>query len=1060
MSSLAQEDSLPRANKECKILQAYHDDLVSQVSTIKLIEFSTELRRSVVISQEVNDVFAVLDDKVDSKLRLRYLLQHVCEGVKHDVTVFHRFIKALAGYGGHVKLLARRLIAELYGSESGAGPEGEAQADGTCRSQAVGYDISLLEDDIADLMEILVGVSYKWEELGIALHLPKAVREECRSASNNSLRLENILCKWLTGSYKRATPPTLKNLKQKLASELVGVVEVALSLEERFRESQKPFVTIPVTKTLESSLRIVYQSYSTQVADGKSTLLEVQISEIEAVCYQWMKNGNYLSDNQAYSGTLTGILAISPASQRTEGKYTCHIVKGLQEVISEVVLLTVNFSPEKRHLINLYSKDKDVPEESWPPKVTSTFINLALITKKKEVSDNYKYSIRGNVDDILETKEKAEFAAVFGEYKRGALVLVEGRPGSGKTTLVHKVARDWATGGEVLRNANFVFLIPLRSLANRKTEKLSDILDLFYLDRDECEKVVSDIKQSKGEGVCFIIDGLDEIHQQDENKSVIHQLLYNKYLPVAMVIVASRPVATDKLRRKPQLTSRIEVLGFSNQQILEYIDKYPFTSAVSKSDTSPSQLKAYLSSHHNLLNMCYLPIHVAMICFLYEHENGVIPPTDTQIYEHFTRFIVLRKQRRTNEEDDLGSLEDLCGEDKEYFSSVCHLAFEMTIHSTQTIHQRDTKVPLSLGADPNDTPSLGLLTIDRTAGLHRLDNTYTFLHLTFQEYLAAFYLAKLKEEEQMKMIRLHAGKKHMRVVWKFYCGIMKFDGKVAQIQSIIRSANMWGFMYVANLYKVQCGFESQQRVVCDSIVQESKGNLSYNKCSLTPADLTAVGYVISTTSHPVTEVAMVLCHLHDVHIRALLNEVSYNKLKFIKKIHFQGNNIGAAGAAALADGLKSCNNLQELWLSNNNIGAAGAAALADGLMFCNKLQELWFSGNNIGAEGAAALADGLKSCNNLKELVLSDNNIGGSGAAALADGLKSCNNLQTLALSSNNIGADGAAALADGLKFCNNLQTLVLHNNDIGDDGAAALRAHLKCNVYCSAITFLPEEYF
>ena len=55
-------------------------------------------------------------------------------------------------------------------------------------------------------------------------------------------------------------------------------------------------------------------------------------------------------------------------------------------------------------------------------------------------------------------------------------------------------------------------------------------------------------------------NGLDEFHPQDGTNSVIHQLLYEKYLPAAMIIVASRPVATGKLRSKPHVTRQIEVL--------------------------------------------------------------------------------------------------------------------------------------------------------------------------------------------------------------------------------------------------------------------------------------------------------------------------------------------------------------------------------------------------------------------------------------------------------------------------------------------------------------------
>ena len=41
------------------------------------------------------------------------------------------------------------------------------------------------------------------------------------------------------------------------------------------------------------------------------------------------------------------------------------------------------------------------------------------------------YTVLGNVDDILENKEVVNYEEVFREYREGALVLVEGRPGSG-----------------------------------------------------------------------------------------------------------------------------------------------------------------------------------------------------------------------------------------------------------------------------------------------------------------------------------------------------------------------------------------------------------------------------------------------------------------------------------------------------------------------------------------------------------------------------------------------------------------------------------------------------
>ena len=1006
-----------------KVLQ--DDELVSFLRQINLIEFSEKLYNSKVIAKGMKDTFVSLDHaRLDSGLRVRYLLKHVCERIEVDVTAFHRFLKVLAGFGGSAERESRRLSKELCESEKEAG-EGHA-SDEACSSKAV-HEICL--GDIPFLMESLATISDKWQEIGIALGLPSHILSDCRGCSN-AVSLAHVLSEWIKGSH-HPEEINLKTLKVTLESQMVGRSGVAQVMVEKFKETKRPFMpVIPATDIagLDSALNVIYQTTDIKVDDGKSMLLEVQVNPNESVSYQWMKDGQSLSDDSTYSGVCSDILAISSASLCSEGEYTCHISRGSEEDISELAVLTVNFLPEKKRLINLYSKRKEIPQESssWPPVGTSTFVNLALIKKNTQNTDDNDYTVQGDADNILAKKEKAEFKEMFGTYESGKLLLVEGRPGSGKTTLVHKVTRDWATRGNVLKNAKLVFHIPLRTLAEGKDESLSDILEPFYRSKGQREKVSSDIDESDGEGVCFIIDGLDEYQPEDGSNSVIYQMLRKTYLSEAMIIVASRPVATATLRHEAPVTQRIEVLGFTQQQIFEYIDKFPFSAGI-------SNLRAYLDSHRNVLHMCYLPIHAAMVCFLYQHEKGNIPSTETEMYENFTRFIVLRKLKLSNKKAQLHSLEDLPGEVKEYFRKLCHLAFDMTIQSKQVVHQCDTEVPL------DDAPSLGLVTIDSTAALYGFDDMYTFLHLTFQEYLAAFHLAKLEDEEQMKIVGLYTGAEHMWMVWKFYSGMVKFEGNGSQLKQIMSSVDC--------LHRVQCAFESQQSIVCDHAISEETGVLDFSDSTLTPADLTAVGYVISSTSHTITEVGMSGCNLHADHVRVFLREVSSNKLKHIQTLELSRNNIGDVGAAALAQGLKSCINLQELRLVNNNIGDDGAATLAQGLKFCNSLQTLHLAINNIGVDGAIALAEGLKSFNNLHNLELSHNSIGDDGAEVLAEGLKSCNGLQILGLSHNSIGDEGAAALAEGLKSCSSLDTLLLSDNSIGDDGAAALAEGLKsCN--------------
>ena len=1055
---------------QAKTLLDCKEDLVLALKNTDLKKFSEELLECCVLSEEVSDLFSSLDyDRLDSRLGIRYLLQCICEEVKHDGRVVMRFVDVLGRLGGSVaqvyKILRKRL--EECTSDPGSGGQAGKQEE----RNTLENDYLFSDDDVSILTDLLVKVAYAWEKIAIAINLPTHIIKQCnrRSHDDNTLAVNYVLCAWISGECKGAIPATWGNLKSKLGSLTVGEGRVVQEIEQKFAEAKMPTL-LPQAKRkcLDSSLTIERQSKKIEVFDGKSTLLGVQVSPNESVSYQWMKNGQLLSDGLVYSNVHSDILVISHACQEVEGKYTCCVSTGCELVNSTVVDVKVVFPPEKKFLIKMYSRKREIPENLWPPVGTSTFINLVLIKQNGGITREHDYSVRGDMDDIIKEKEQTKYGQVFGKYTKGGLVLVEGRPGSGKTTLVHKVARDWATRGDILANTKLVFLVPLRVLNSKKTNhNLSCMLELFYQDKSELEQVLSDVNRLDGEGVCFIIDGLDEYQREDEEKSVIYQLLRKEYLPDAMIIVASRPVATAKYRTD-LVTKHVEVLGFAKNQIFEYIDKFPFEnprcSDVSSTNNLPSRLKAYLELHYNVLHMCYLPVHAAMICFLSQYGE-TIPHTETKIYEEFARLILLRWLRRSNKKPQLPSLNDLCGNDKECFDKICFLAFDMTINSKQVIHQCDTEVSLSPECGPDDAPSLGLVTIDHTVAMFGRTDTYTFLHLTFQEYLTAFYISKLEGVKQVEIVEHYGDHNQMLMVWVFYCGMTKFEEGDARLDSILS--------YVGDLYRLRCAFESQQRVVCESIVESTneRRNISISGCYLTLADITAIAYVMSVTNHPVTEVAMRKCYLNEDKIRFFFAEVEGNQLKAIESLNVWCNYIGSEGMAVLVDKLKHCCNLQRLDISDNRLGSNGTAVLADGLRNCH-LQELILSSNSIGSSGFKDLVDGLKCRSHLQLLDLSENRIGGHGES-LWDGLKYWTNLRILQLSNNNIDSHNLAALANGLKYshlqelylCYNkirpcgikavvskmklddLQVLNLAGNKIGSEGAAYLASGLKSNL-------------
>ena len=125
----------------------------------------------------------------------------------------------------------------------------------------------------------------------------------------------------------------------------------------------------------------------------------------------------------------------------------------------------------------MYSRQNPVAD--WPIVPKFTFISLALIKSTTEQRPQkhgfYLETIEGSADDRTETKEAMDYNMLFGAKENvepGNRILLEGRPGCGKTTLVKKLSRDWSEG-KILGNVKYLFHVSLRTLYSR-TEQCSE----------------------------------------------------------------------------------------------------------------------------------------------------------------------------------------------------------------------------------------------------------------------------------------------------------------------------------------------------------------------------------------------------------------------------------------------------------------------------------------------------------------------------------------------------------------------------------------------------------
>ena len=480
---------------------------------------------------------------------------------------------------------------------------------------------------------------------------------------------------------------------------------------------------------------------------------------------------------------------------------------------------------------------EETKSDAWPPLKIVKFVQLALVQQEKHARHLNLHTIQEDIDEVYGHKINVEYDDLFMNLDNSTLLLIEGRPGSGKTTLLVRISCDWANGKIV--KSKLVIFVRLRYLDKTKEIYLNELLHIASraLSKDDISGLSSYIEGRFGEDVVFVMDGFDEYGVGADEDNFICNLISGKIFSRSTVILSSRPAATQEFRQIA--TQWIEVVGFMKEQVMQYIHTY-----FEHNKEKGAQLEQHLSEHPNLMNLCYLPLYCAMLVFLYE-EDSFLPEIETEFYRDFTLSSLVRSMRKSSEnKTKLTSLDQLPTKEKLYFDKICHLAFEATVKSQQ-VFEKSELLDFCEEDSMNDKENPGLLVIDRYFAKFDVNETYSFLHLTLQEYLSAFHIANCDDDKQVTIVTSHSHLKHLYVMWRFLFGILDYSKESTVNLFKLVLDNTRGDL----LLHIQYAYESHHRNACDDVVHFHEYNLNFEYIRLSASDLTCITYVLKTADY-------------------------------------------------------------------------------------------------------------------------------------------------------------------------------------------------------------------
>ena len=572
---------------------------------------------------------------------------------------------------------------------------------------------------------------------------------------------------------------------------------------------------------------------------------------------------------------------ISTVAQNQDSIHTPLVLSCHSTTQQEAILatnLTDPLASYASYLRELYSSmSNSHTSQHWTHLPRCEFIQLAMIgsgelRREDREEEMVRLAQQGRIEIILDHKMPIDLNSLFPiplnqplvvlpPPPRPRVLLTEGAPGGGKSTLTLHICHKWAQDDFSFGRFDLVILVYLRDQAIQNATILADILPVTL---EESRVVATHIQATRGHNILFIFDGWDEFPSHLQTNSLVSTIIRQPHklsLHQSTVLITSRPVSSGNLLHIAD--RRVEILGFTRHQIREYIEK-----ALDGNSTHIHKLVQHLEEHPVIEGYCYVPLHVAILVHIFLTMKGALPTTLHELFCNLVLCCIVRELDTHGSESDTSevcSLDDLPDDLKSKLSDLCVLAYEGVMQN-KIVFYRDDLRKFNL---PANLPSLGLLQAVEGLTLHSKSLSHNFLHLSVQELLAAYHISHMDSSEQRGVFECMFGTSRFQAVLRYYSGFTKLANPA--IRDFVSTYTRQKSIIKDLLPLLLCFYEAQEPPLC-KLVFTRESIIELNSV-LNPVDYLAIGYfVTSLLSVPSSDTS-------NVHLR--IRKIDKHRLKLL-----------------------------------------------------------------------------------------------------------------------------------------------------------------------------------